>query len=188
MYSASSFERVLSYDFGEEVCFLQFCPLQTSPSLLLCVGASGRISFLLSSEITCRLLNGSTELRSLQLTDIILDVSLSGELIAVATCNGVRFFSWDMELVKRKDYPFHVKSRFSAGVSRLACSLNPQHTFYLISDVNTIYEVDYRTDEIHRSYNGHHGTVWCLRYSPDGNSFISGSDDSSIRLWTAERN
>ena len=66
--------------------------------------------------------------------------------------------------------------------------MNSEHTYYLISDVNTIYEVDYQTDVIHRSYNGHHGVVLCLRYSPDGTSFISGSDDSSIRLWTVDRN
>ena len=66
--------------------------------------------------------------------------------------------------------------------------MNSEHTYYLISDVNTIYEVDYQTDVIHRSYNGHHGIVLCLRYSPDGTSFISGSDDSSIRLWTVDRN
>ena len=64
--------------------------------------------------------------------------------------------------------------------------MNSEHTYYLISDVNTIYEVDYQTDVIHRSYNGHHGVVLCLRYSPDGTSFISGSDDSSIRLWTVD--
>ena len=40
--------------------------------------------------------------------------------------------------------------------------MNSEHTYYLISDVNTIYEVDYQTDVIHRSYNGHHGVVLCL--------------------------
>ncbi|KAK8816800.1 hypothetical protein WA577_002197, partial [Blastocystis sp. JDR] len=166
IYSTSTFDRVHTFDFQEEVGFLQFCPLPESPSLLLCVGISGKLS----------LLDASHEIRSLQLTDIILDVSLSGDVIVVATCNGVRFFSWDLTLLKKKDYPFHVNS----------CSLNSEHTYYLISDVNTIYEVDYQTDVIHRSYNGHHGVVLCLRYSPDGTSFISGSDDSSIRLWTVD--
>lgn len=68
----------------------------------------------------------------------------------------------------------------------VACSLNHSHTHYLISDVNVIHEVDYSTHQILKSYHGHHGTVFCLRYGPDDSSFISGSDDSSIRLWTVE--
>ena len=63
IYSTSTFDRVHTFDFQEEVGFLQFCPLPESPSLLLCVGISG-----------------------------------------------VRFFSWDLTLLKKKDYPFHVNS------------------------------------------------------------------------------
>ena len=55
----------------------------------------------------------SPELQSIQLTDIILDVSLSGDLICLATCHGVRFLSWDLVMMNKKEYPFHTNCFFS---------------------------------------------------------------------------
>lgn len=140
----------------------------------------------------CRLIDttnsSSLEMRSVQLTDIILDLSLSKDVIVVASCNGVRFLSWSLEMLSKKDYPYHIKSKCCTDDLCIACCLNHSHTRYLISDVNVIHEVDFSTHQVLTNYHGHHGTIFCLRYCPDDGSFISGSDDSSIRLWTVERN
>ena len=144
-----------------------------------------------TTPITFRLLDVSKidnpVVSSVQFTDIILDASVSNDIIIIASCNGVRFLNWELKIVNKRDYPYHILSLLDTLSSFLACSLNFDHSRYLISDDNTIYEVEYMTHRIVAGFRGHHGTVHSLRYSPQGKYFISGSDDSSIRLWPLNR-
>ena len=195
IYSSSSYDLLSTFHFDEEVAFLEFCPLPSLSTRMICVGLSGKIVYLCCCVLDSSLSlfdssSTSSELHSIQLTDIILDVSLSGDLICLATCHGVRFLSWDLVIVNKKEYPFHTNCN-SLPIDhalRIACDLNLKHTRYLVSDIDTIYEVDYQTHEMIAAYHGHHGTIHSLRYCSEGDAFISGSDDSSIRLWMTDRN
>ena len=47
IYSTSSFELISTYLFDEEVAFIQFCPLPSKTSLMVCAGLSGKIVYLI---------------------------------------------------------------------------------------------------------------------------------------------
>ena len=117
IYSTSSYDLLSTFHFDEEVAFLEFCPLPSLSSRMICVGLSGKIVYFLFACLLIRSLfdssSPSPELHSIQLTDIILDVSLSGDLICLATCHGVRFLSWDLVISNKKEYPFQTNCDFS---------------------------------------------------------------------------
>lgn len=46
-----------------------------------------------------------------------------------------------------------------------------------------VHAYDYETGAELESLRGHHGPVWVVRHAPDGETFASGSDDATVRIW-----
>ena len=46
-----------------------------------------------------------------------------------------------------------------------------------------MYKVGIEAGSVLESYKKHFGPVHCMRYSPDGELYASGSEDGTIRLW-----
>merc|ERR1712226_338873 len=49
-----------------------------------------------------------------------------------------------------------------------------------------LYKYNYETGEEIESFKGLFGPVHCVRFSPDGELYASGSEDGTLRLWQTE--
>jgi serine-threonine kinase receptor-associated protein len=66
-------------------------------------------------------------------------------------------------------------------------SLHPSGTKYIAGGSDLWVRVfDFKTGEELECHKGHHGPIRCLRYSPDGKIFATGSEDGTIRLWKTD--
>ncbi|TXG61322.1 hypothetical protein EZV62_012685 [Acer yangbiense] len=119
------------------------------------------------------------------------EVSQDGRYITTADGSTVKF--WDANyfgLVKSYNMPCTVESaslepkygnKFIAGGEDMWVHVFDFHTgdeigLFVIAIVNNLY-LDAACNK------GHHGPVHCLRFSPGGESYASGSEDGTIRIW-----
>ncbi|KAG5619047.1 hypothetical protein H5410_018871 [Solanum commersonii] len=104
------------------------------------------------------------------------EVSQDGRYITTADGSSVKF--WDANhfgLVKSHDLPCKVES----------ASLEPKfgNRFIAGGEDMWVHVFDFHTGEEIGCNKGHHGPVHCLRFSPGGESYASGSEDGTIRIW-----
>ncbi|KAG6494656.1 hypothetical protein ZIOFF_042416 [Zingiber officinale] len=104
------------------------------------------------------------------------EVSQDGRYITTADGSTVKF--WDANhfgLIKSYDMPCTVES----------ASLEPKYgnKFVVGGEDMWIRVFDFHTGEEIVCNKGHHGPVHCVRFSPGGESYASGSEDGTIRIW-----
>ncbi|MCO5560049.1 hypothetical protein L7F22_013655 [Adiantum nelumboides] len=104
-----------------------------------------------------------------------VEVSRDGRYITTADGNSVKF--WDANhfgLVKTYNLSRPVES----------ASLEPfRGNFIAGGDDMWVRIFDFHTGEEIECNKGHHGPVHCVRFSPTGESYASGSEDGTIRIW-----
>jgi serine-threonine kinase receptor-associated protein len=112
------------------------------------------------------------------ITDI--EMSQDGLELVVAAGKKVMFLNvakpTALEIIKTHECKLNVHS----------VSLHADKTTFLTAGTDLwVYEYDYETFEELDVKKGHHGPVHCAKYACDGsNSYASGSDDATLRIWT----
>lgn len=116
------------------------------------------------------------EIRDMEITTTT--ASPKRQILSVAAGDRVFFFNLsDRSLLYSYKMPIHFREE--GGVS-----LHPSGEMFVTGGSDLWVRVfATATGKELECLKGHHGPIRCLRYSPDGSTFASGSEDGTIRIW-----
>lgn len=101
------------------------------------------------------------------------------KVLSVASGTKVAFFDLATTYEKLHEYKMPIHFKDEGGVT-----LHPSGSKFVAGGSDLWVRVfDFETGTELECHKGHHGPIRCVRFSPDGNSYASGSEDGTIRLW-----
>ncbi|XP_054774940.2 serine-threonine kinase receptor-associated protein-like [Lytechinus pictus] len=119
----------------------------------------------------------NSEVRKIPLSssNVGIDLVRDGSVLVVTHGKTVSFYSTDR---------FEEMKKFDTETLVYSASLSPdKKTFVCGGEDFKIYRFSYEDGKEEASYKGHFGPVHCIRFSPDGELYASGSEDGTLRLW-----
>jgi len=121
------------------------------------------------------------EIRDVEIRSISGSLSEDKKQTILSVASGTKVYFFDVngsyKLLKEYKMPIHFKDE--GGVT-----LHPNGNLFVAGGSDLWVRVfDFETGEQLECHKGHHGPIRCVRFSPDGGSYASGSEDGTIRLW-----
>jgi len=104
-----------------------------------------------------------------------IEVCIDGKHLITTAGKEVNF--WDLKT-------FEIEKTYSVSTDVNSASLAPDGTTFVVGGTDFWAHVhDFATGKELEVHKGHHGPVHVIRFAPDGETFASGSEDGTIRLW-----
>lgn len=103
------------------------------------------------------------------------ELSPEGNLISATAGKTVYFFdAQSRQLIKSISTAYEVSSVALHQQTRRFIAGGSSDTWVRVYDYDTETELEV--------YKGHHGSIWSVSFSPDGNLYATGSEDGTIKL------
>eukprot|EP00743_Colponemidia_sp_Colp-15_P000928 GILK01001024.1.p1 GENE.GILK01001024.1~~GILK01001024.1.p1 ORF type:complete len:302 (+),score=33.80 GILK01001024.1:50-955(+) len=119
-----------------------------------------------------------TAVREVATRGPIMDIELSRDnnLITVAAGQDVYFIN---------SRTFEIEKTHSLNLDLESASVHPNGTIFVTGESknNWVRVFEKETGRELECHKGHHGPVHSVRFAPNGDTFSSGSDDGTIRIW-----
>jgi len=137
-------------------------------------------------------LRSGAMVREVKVSDkVVMDMELSRDAatLTVAAGKTVSFFDarGELGLLKAHVMPDAEGRGFPNFLEEGGASLAPDGKRYVAGGGDLWVRVfDFETGAVLECHKGHHGPIRCLRYSPTGESYASGSEDGTIRIWQSD--
>ena len=149
--------------------------------LLLCSCMNGKVYLWNTNEKV--LIHTFDTKEGAEIRDMEVRAIAGSQKLILSVAAGTKVFFFDLsdsesfKLIKEYQMPIHFREE--GGVT-----LHPNGKKFVAGGSDLWVRVfDFETGEELECHRGHHGPIRCVRFSPDGCSYASGSEDGTIRLW-----